>query len=106
MWGMVDSMESNAAETGKSKSLRILELIGASGTKGLKLGEIQRLLWEMSNPGVPFTNAQRGYWCTNLLYRGFLAFFCAKGEDRRWRLTRTPTSCPWAEVNRHTGFTV
>lgn len=90
----------------KSKSLRILELIGASTTTGMKLGEIQRALWEMSHPGVPFTSAQRGYWCTNLLYRGFLEYFCAKGTDRRWRLVRTPTPCPWAELNRSTGYTV
>lgn len=84
----------------QSKSVRILDLIAASGEKGMRFTDIQRALWTMSNMR-PFTRALRGYWCTNLLgvpfYReGLLRFFCEKNEDGNWVRNELPhMDHPW-----------
>lgn len=87
----------------ESKSNRILELISLKGAMTFR--DIQRALWEMSHPGVPFTRAQRGYWCTNLLggrfyHKGLLHTFCVKGHDGLWRYMRSQFfRHPWSYVN-------
>jgi hypothetical protein len=74
-----------------SKSVFILRLIRRSGSKGLKLVEIQRALWQRSHGHEqPFNKrSHRGYWCSNLLggvYRyGLLRIFCERTADARWR---------------------
>lgn len=86
----------------KSMSLRILELIGASGTAGMRFTDIQAALWAMGH-AEPYTRDQRGYWCTNLLggpfyHGGLLKVHCSKGTDGRWRLVRAPSATPWRQV--------
>lgn len=84
-----------------SKSVRILDAIGASS--GMTGADIQRALWEMSNPGVPFTREQRGYWCTALYgcwgQRGLLPFYCVR-RGRLWYRCRRVRhhGSPWATM--------
>lgn len=82
-----------------SKTVRILNLIGDQN--GMRFSEIQKVLWEMSNPIGTFTRAQRGYWCCSLLgmgryNRGLLYEYCVKGKDGLWRRNdRVLPAMPW-----------
>lgn len=87
-----------------SKSVRILNLIEASGDAGMRFTDIQRALWRMSHM-TPFTRQYRGYWCTNLCggmhyHAGLLHFFCDKGEDGLWRRNAVPhQEHPWSVMS-------
>lgn len=80
-------------------SVRILDIL-ASRPDGMRFSEIQEAIWNM-NHSVPFSKAQRGHWCTNLLggmhyHRGLLRFFASKGKDGRWRRNARPHhGHPW-----------
>lgn len=82
-----------------SKSVRILDIIEESS--GMRLSDIQAVLYGMTNPVVPFSRYNRGWWCTQLLggpfyHAGLLHFFCKKGEDGLWRRNAIPhNGKPW-----------
>jgi hypothetical protein len=83
-----------------TKTTRLLEIIGKSN--GMRFTDIQRTLWEMSNPIGTFTRNLRGYWCTSLLggeyyHRGLLRVYCVRGPDKLWRRNSKPLPAkPWA----------
>jgi hypothetical protein len=91
----------------KSKSLRILELIKASGEEGMRFTDIQRALWEMSHKTRPFSREVRGYWCTNLCgggnscHPGLLYAYCSKNDAGRWVLTEAFGDKPWKLIDNN-----
>lgn len=75
-------------EQRESKSVRILDLIEASGDAGMRFTDIQSALWHMTHLR-PFTRELRGYWCTNLYggpfyHPGLLNFYCEKNGAGCW----------------------
>jgi hypothetical protein len=96
---------SKTMESKESKSLRILDVLAAAGAEGLRFTDIQRMLWEMSNPVGSFTSGLRGYWCTALVggvhyHGGLLKTFATKGEDGRWRRNqRSHNGKPWQVIH-------
>ncbi len=91
-------------ESKESKSLRILDAIAEAGSEGMRFTDIQRMLWEMSNPVGTFTKKLRGYWCTALIggahyHGGLLKTFAVKGDDGRWRRNkRSHNGKPWQVI--------
>lgn len=81
----------------------MLRMIEASG--GMRLGEIQKLMWMLAHPGGDVKKMSRGAYCTYLLggpyyHKGVLNFFCTKGSDKVWRRNPdVPLAPPWKRKN-------
>lgn len=91
----------------ESKTHRILHTLLEKGA--MRYRDIQKELWKMSHTR-PFTRAERGYWCTNLVggpyyHKGILGVFARKGLDGLWRPNyNTVPTHPWSMINRLSGI--
>lgn len=92
-----------------SKSVRILDMIEATGQVGMSTTQIRKALWIMTYPDEPFEQKNlRGYWSTNLtgsnVRAGLLTFFCTK-RGRRWiRNAVSHENSPWKVMDKAKGF--
>jgi hypothetical protein len=90
----------------QSKTVLLLDEL-ARRPEGMTFRELQKFIWNLSNPDKPFTRALRGYWCTNLTggrmyHRGLLDCFAYKADNRYFRNHRSHFGQPWKVLMEYT----
>lgn len=86
-----------------SKTYKLLSYVSSLPPRGFAAGgasfrQMQKFVYALRHPSTPFTEANRGYWCNNLLdghasrgmdrRPGIISKYMTKGPDGLYRLNR------------------